>query len=116
MSNIRKSLWARYREERGEAKFIEYDWGFISYSINGEECYIQDYYIIPEKRGEGLAWKLAKEVEKRALDAGCKYLTGSVIVGSKDDTKSLKILLHYGMKLLSVNGNIIYMIKELKGE
>lgn len=109
------SLWSEYREERGEAFFIEEENGFASYSIeaNGEECYLQDIYVRPAFRKTGLATELADKVCSIGKEKGCKVLTGSVVVGSKDDTVSMKVFLAYGMKLLLVRDNIIYVYKEL---
>ena len=106
------SLWSEYREERNEAKFIEKENGFASYSIHNDECYLQDIYVRPEFRKTGLAKELADEVCKKAIEGNCKRLIGSVVVGTRGDSLNLRLLLEHGMKLLSVNNNIIYVYRD----
>jgi len=112
------SLWAEYRAERKESIFIEHENGFASYnfSADGKDCYLQDIYVRKDFRKTGLATQLADEVVEIAKARDCEYLTGSVIVGSVEDTKSMKVFLAYGMKLHSVQGNIVYLYKKLTEE
>jgi len=107
------SLYAEYRKERGEAEIIEKENGFASYSIGGDECYIQDIYVRKAFRKTNLATQMANEIAEIAKQKHCKYLIGSVVSGTESDTRSLQVLLAYGMKLHGVSGNIIYMVKDL---
>lgn len=108
------SLWADYKREREGKQVYEEKDGFVVYSFpSSVECYIEDIYVIPEKRKTGYATKLADYVCEIARKKGCEHLLGSVWVGSAGDTTSMKVLLGYGMHLLEVRGNLIIFTKEL---
>lgn len=107
------SLWAQYKLEREGVQTLERLWGFASYLMNKDECYIQDIYIVPAMRRAHSASDLADEVAKIALENGCKTLTGTVNIESKEATTSLKVLLGYGMKLSHVKDNMIVFYKDL---
>lgn len=107
------SLLADYHKEQGIKGVIESDSGFITYSIQGEECYIGDIYVIPEKRRSKLAVSLADQVAHIAKAKGCKILSGSVIPQANNPTRSIQMLISYGMKLLRAEPNIIWFVKEL---
>ena len=46
------------------------------------ECYLYDYYVIPEHRGQGHSQVMTDCLEGLALEHGCEYMTGTV-TGSK---------------------------------
>lgn len=107
------SLYADYRLEREGLHTIESELGFISYRINGVECYIEAIYVRPEYRLGGETDRLEAQVADIARKAGCKYLTGSVCIGMNGCDISLAILLKSGYRLLCTSGNLIYVKKEL---
>jgi GNAT superfamily N-acetyltransferase len=72
------SLYADFLKEYSDIEILEKEYGFATYSISGEECYIRDVYVIPVMRNKNYASLLADEITKIAKDKGCKYLTGSV--------------------------------------
>ena len=107
------SLYSQYLRETGQRYIIENDWGFATYQITGQECYIVDIYIAPEHRNTGLASRLASMVTDAARAQGCKWLTGSVNTAIKDPTSSMKVLLAYGMKFLRCTEQIMFFGKEI---
>ena len=42
------------------------------------ECYLYDYYVIPEHRGQGHSQVMTDCLEGLALEQGCEYMTGTV--------------------------------------
>lgn len=107
------SLFSEYLRERTEIEMIENDYGFITFSIEGDNCYIRDLYIVPAERKNHWATDLANRVRDIALSRKCKYLTGSVCPQAKNATDSLKVLLAYGMRLDSAANNLIIFKKEI---
>lgn len=107
------SLFAEYLKERTSVQIIEKETGFITYSIVGEECYIQDLYVVPQFRKQHIATSFADEVEDVARREGCKILAGSVSPQAKNATESLKVLIAYGMTLHSSTENLIIFKKEI---
>lgn len=107
-------LYKKYLEETHEGKSLVYDEdGFASYWIKGTECYIEDIYTVPDKRQTYHAADLANKIAKIAKDRGCTLLTGSVVPSANESTRSLKVLLGYGFKLLSSSNNFIIFGKDL---
>lgn len=108
------SLLADYHKEHGFKNVIESDDGFLTFYFVGQECYIEDLYVVPSKRKSHVASNMAKQVEDIARNQGCKYVTGSVNTHAKDPTTSMKVLLSYGFSLLRAEPHMIWFVKELK--
>ncbi len=101
------SLWARYIEELRDTRFIEYEWGFISWSLMEECIYLEDIYIVPEKRREGLALRLVEEAEEIGRKAGKAFSMAVIRLENKGHTESLKAHLAAGfVPFLTENGKI----------
>ncbi|GAC1499986.1 MAG: hypothetical protein NVS1B10_03270 [Candidatus Saccharimonadales bacterium] len=107
------SLYKDYIKELYGRHILETDDGFMTYSFFGEECYIQDMYVVPQKRQSRVASDLADKIAELAKDHGCKYLTGTVFLSNNEPTRSLKVLLGYGFKLLRSEVDKIVLVKEL---
>lgn len=107
------SLYSQYLEELGHKKIIETEFGFASYIITGNECYIEDIYIVPEKRQLLGASDLANKVVEEAKKQNCKYLIGTVNTSINDPTRSIKVLFGYGFKFLRANQNALVFIKDI---
>lgn len=108
------SLYAQYIKEREGKEIIESDEGFATYQFfdNGE-CYLQDLYVIPEKRKSGLATDMADQVVRKAIEKGCDTLLGSVCVDANDPTRNMKVFLAYGMQVSKIVGNMIFLRKKI---
>lgn len=107
------SKLARYLKERENVDTYESEYGFASYIISGEECYIKDIWVEPQFRQLGFATKLADEICKIAKERGCKFLTGSVCPSANGADASLKVLHGYGMKLMCSKENLIIFKKSI---
>lgn len=107
------SLYSEFIRER-EGKFIiEYPEGFVTYSFEGESCYIQDVFVTKEHRRKNICFDLGDRVAKIAVEKGCKSLLGSVVPTTKGSTESMQMLLAYGFKLDSAVNNFILLKKDL---
>jgi ribosomal protein S18 acetylase RimI-like enzyme len=107
------SLYSDYLKETNLKQILELESGFATYHLLGEECYIEDIYVLPDLRKSNKATELALNIEHVARQQGCKYLTGSVNTNIKDPTSSMKVLLAYGFKFLRSEPKIIWFIKQL---
>ncbi len=107
------SLYADYIRERTQKKVLETDYGFCVYQIFGKECYIEEVYVVPEKRREGYATMLGDLVGAIAKGLDCTHLTGSVCVRAPEPTRSLRGLIAAGYKILRCEPDMIYMVKEI---
>lgn len=107
------SLYADYLRERGEAQIIEKDYGFATYSISNQECYIRDIFVQKELRKNNFATVLADEIKQIAKSKGCKYMTGSVCPSAFGADASIKVLMAYGMNVHSATNNLIIFKKDI---
>lgn len=107
------SLYAQYIKEREGKRIIESDNGFATYQIHGDECYIEDIYVVPRHRRGKVASQLADSVVEDAKKQGCKILTGSVVPSTRGSTTSLKVLLGYGFSLWKCEHDFILFRKEI---
>ena len=109
------SLFGSYIKEIHDKNIIEDEYGFATYftAFNNEYMYIEDIYVVPEKRKDGCASKYADKIAEIAKEKGIKKLLGSVNLSIKNPTASTKVLLAYGFKILEADSTIIYFYKEL---
>ena len=108
------SHYAEYRAERENAIVIEDENGFASAIPFGDYYYIDEIYVIPEKRKSNIASTYAKKHEKIAKHKGYEYILGSVDPKANGSTISLKVLLAYGFELLEIGQNgLIYLTKKI---
>lgn len=108
------SHFAKYKKEREGKEVLETEHGFaVWYQLNPEVVYLEDIYVDLYHRQEGLASKMADEVAKIAKEKGCTKMLGSVNAQAHGADTSIRVLHAYGMKLHSVDGQMIYFIKEI---
>lgn len=108
------SLYSEYIQEKTVKSIIETDIGFITYGFpDPQTVYIEDLYIIPNARKSNNASDLADKVAAAAKERGCSRMLGSVVPSTKNSTDSLKVLLAYGMRLVSSSNDFILFSKEL---
>lgn len=104
-------MYPEYLREREGIDALETPHGFSLYKIQGDECYLQDIYVVPEKRKSHVATQMADAVTEIAKAKGCKWLVGSVSPAANNAHASLLVLISYGMKLQKADKDIIYFAK-----
>jgi L-amino acid N-acyltransferase YncA len=104
-----KSHWARYKEERTNAIVIEDEYGFASACELDDWFYIENVYVVPEKRLENNGTKYIAKLIDIAQELGYKKVLGSVCVGTKGATSNLHRMLSIGFELAWNKGNMIYI-------
>lgn len=109
------SLYADYIIERTQDSIIEGPSGFVTYRYlnEGRSVYIIDIYTVPDERQKGSAAILADLVADEARSKGTKEMLGTVVPSTKGSTISLKVLLGYGMQLMSATNDMIVFRKDL---
>jgi len=108
MNNVLK-----YLKERENIDSIESEYGFATFLISGDECYLRDIWTDDKYRHKSFASVLADQVCDIAREKGCKFLTGTVCPKANNSTTSLKVLLGYGMQLIDSKENLIIFKKDL---
>ncbi len=107
------SLWAQYIKERNGMETLEHEFGFMTYKIQGEECYIEDAFILPAHRQKNMGSLLLEEIEQKAREAGCKHLTSVIRPSEVFATGSMKAQLAVGFKIYMSTSDKIIMMKGL---
>lgn len=107
------SNFAKYIYERMNKSIVEDADGFATYYFSQDACYIEDIYVVPEKRKSGVAKKYADKIAIEAGQKGCKVLLGSVKPSANGSTESVKVLLAYGFRIVSSQPDFIWFEKEL---
>jgi ribosomal protein S18 acetylase RimI-like enzyme len=107
------SHYSSYIKERSGLEVLESEYGFVTYKFRHPDCYIQDIYVVPEKRQSGIAAEMADKVADIAKSKGYKILTGSIDYRANGADISEKVLRGYGMKPYVTEGSLTYFFKEL---
>ena len=108
------SLYSQYISERSNESIIESDRGFVSFKrIDEKSMYMVDMYVVPEHRNLSNAKKMADFIAECAKRDGCTRLLGSVVPSTNNATDSIKVLIAYGMSLLSSSDDLIMFGKDL---
>lgn len=108
------SLYADYHKELWGLSSIEFTNAFATYVIDGQECHLQDLYVSPEDRRQGICFKLADAVAEIARLAGCKYLTCLTKTSIPHWEVRQTVFHKYGFTSHKVEDDRLYFIKELK--
>ena len=107
------SLLADYFKEHGAKEIVESEKGFATYYFMDEGCYVQDIYVSPDFRREGIASQMLDEVALIAKQKGHTKLFGSCVPSANNSTDSLQAAFDYGFKLHSCRENFIVYCKEI---
>ena len=109
------SLYAQYLREKTNDHIFENEHGFATYRYlnDNKTVYIVDIFVIPEFRKDGMASAIADIIVSDAKKVGCVELIGTVVPSAKNSTDSVKVLLAYGMTLLSSSQDLVVFRKDI---
>lgn len=108
--------WISYLIHEEDKTVFHNEGGLIAGYITGEEFYISDIFVTPEKRRTFTCFNLGKDLEKYAKEMGCKRLTCNVFINKANkDMFSYKIgTFHkYGFRPVSTGNNAVTMAMEI---
>ena len=106
-------LYRQYLLERENTHLLDYDWGFATYSFGDNHVYLQDIYVVPEKRDAGLGVHLMNEVGRLAKEQGHEVMIGSVDDRGEGSKNMHEIMKHLGFIKYSEENTTSYYIKEI---
>lgn len=108
-------MFEDYAKEKGFGAQIHYvpNVGFATYYLNGEECYVEELYVLPEKRRSKEGNKIGEDIIIIAKENGAKFFTGSVNLKANGKASSMKALLSFDMSPVATNGDMVYFSKEI---
>ena len=108
-----KSHWAKYREEKVNAFIYEDENGFVSVVDSGDWFFVEDVYIVKEKRNKGIMKAYEKIIIEEGRKRGYKKLGGTVHLSVNNTDESLFIFLKIGWKIISAINGAIEIEKEI---
>lgn len=108
-----KSLWARYQEEMGGARFIEHEWGFVAYFVRDRGIESPHVYVVPERRHEGKARQLLEELETVAREHEKEFIFGMIKMDSETKNESLMAHLRAGFEPHSTTVDALIIRKKV---
>jgi GNAT superfamily N-acetyltransferase len=106
-------MYADYVLEREGKRVLETDHGFATFSVKQDYIYIEDIYVIPEKRKKGAASFFVDSIVAEYKTENITKLIGSVDLSSNGARESMLAILQYGFKPLSYESELLYFIKEI---
>ena len=106
------------KEKDSNFHVLEQEYGFATYRYMdfGQEkaVYIEDIYVVPDRRKENLASKMSAEIVEVGRAKGCTYMLGTVDLSLPSATESIKVLLAHGMRLVNYfENNTLWFTKEI---
>ncbi len=108
------SMYRQYIEEQLPNRFVyENKYGFITYNIEDDICNLEEIYIEQCYRRQGKASWFYTLMSSIGKEAGCKYLIGTITIGTNNSENSMKCLFKNGFQLYDTNGLMIKLIKQI---
>lgn len=107
------SLYGDYCMERMGKFILEDERGFATYSFTGDTVYVEDVYVVPEFRKEGIGTQMTEVIAGIAKGKGYKRMITSIVPSTPGATVSMAACLAYGFKLDSSANNFIVLAKSL---
>ncbi len=115
MSFLSDSLYAKYILEREGAELIESSSTFITYKIDGKECFIANTFTEESKRKSGHFKSILKDLEAIARSRGCEFLSANIHLRDKHASATMAVSLALGFRIEKADCGII-MITKLLGD
>lgn len=103
------NLYGEYLRENRFTDIIHDEYGFMTYAMQGDDCFIEDAFVLKEHRRKGHLYKMADQIKALAIAKEKKFLTATVNLRALDPSASLMAILKYGFKVKSANNNIIFL-------
>jgi len=108
-------MFEDYANERGFGpRILETEYGFATYYLEEDSCYIEDIYVLPEKRNKKMGSDMANRIVELAKQKQIGTLYGSVNKLAKSAQTSRDILSSYGfIKLEEEDDELEWYVKEI---
>lgn len=101
-------LFKAYIQERERAQLLKHEHGFAIYRDEGAYIYLQDVFVLPTHRQQGIASSLAAEVFELAKKSKKSALITSVDTATVGATQSATAILKFGFQILKTDGSMIW--------
>lgn len=107
------SLWEMYVSERKGHKVISKEFGFVSYAINGPECYLAEIFVKKEFRKYGKTHELLKDLFENAKLYGCEFVSANIYLSDRGANDTLGVALKVGFKVVQCGQDVLLIEKKI---
>ena len=107
------SLYSEYLNEVYSKNVLEDQISMVIWSMDDGVFYIEDIYIKPEFRSNGIGREIVDSLVIIAKENGCNKLLGSISLLCAHKEENMRKFLKYGFKISSVGSNIIFLMKDI---
>jgi GNAT superfamily N-acetyltransferase len=101
------SHYADYIRERRGWSTLEDSAGFLVYHLEGECCFVHEFYVMAEARHHGGARKLWDAVQQIAKRAGAKEMLCTVDLRALNSADALRVILSQGFKAVAAREDVL---------
>jgi len=108
-------LYEKYVNEREGGEVLKKPYGFITYKINNEECFIINMFIDKSSRKMSFSKELVGELAEIAVSRGCSFISGNIQDNDPGCTQTMAAAIGNGFKIYRADRGQIDVIKSLKG-
>lgn len=106
------AMWADYKRESLGLTVLSTEYGFAAYVLAPECLFIDEFYVVPERRKLGLGKYLLNDLCTVAHNAGLRYIRSTVSLASLTASSSLSAQLAVGFQAIKAeNGSILLQLE-----
>lgn len=109
-------MYQQYLSDKNGETLIVKDQGFFTYLRVGNELWVNDIYVSPEYRRNGIAKEFIGELGVIAKKLDCKFLIGRIDINHKDHAQALMFHMGVGAHVVKAENNQIWTCLEVKYE
>lgn len=114
VAHTNMSHFAQYTLERTDRLVLEDERGFATYVFYPECVYIEDVYVAPEFRRNGVASEFVETIEKLARSRSITKCAVTVAPQAKTCMDSLKAVIALNFKLIKADNSLLYFERNIE--
>ncbi len=107
--------YAQFIKDREGLDLLEFPEGFLTFKIDGDECFVANLFIHPDFRGTQALFRFYEKLEKIALEKNAKFISANIHINDHGFNRSLKAALKLGFSLVQAQNNSVIVFKKLGG-
>lgn len=107
------SLYGQYIAERQDMSILENEFSFVTYKKIDDALFIEDMYVVKEKRDTKVGLELLNNMIQLAKILECNRIITLVDITTNNWEKTFNNLMKNDFKTTRGEGSTIYLVKEL---
>ncbi len=111
--SLKDSLFAKYIKDRQGLDLLDEGYGFVTYKITGDECFISDMAIDKDLKGKGWGRRLLAKLEEIAKKSSCKFISANVHLFDDGASNTLIAALKTGFQVKDAHNKALLIVKNI---